>query len=277
MTTMQNRPKLSVLMPAYNAEKYIAEAIDSILNQTFKDFEFIIIDDCSTDGTWRIIQEYAKRDNRIVVFKNNQNLGIAGNRNKLISLARGKYIVWQDADDASMLYRIEHQYKFMEENLEVGILGGWLQFFNEKGSQSIRKYAPDDKNLRKNIFRYSPVAQPGAIIRSKCFDELGQYNLKYPAAEDIDMSFRIGSKYKFANLQEIVIKYRENKGSATFTKLKKIELDTINIRKKYSKGRGYNMTVFDKIYNSIQYCSVFMIPPKLKIWSFNLLRNSKQI
>ncbi|MBA4321165.1 MAG: glycosyl transferase, partial [Flavobacterium sp.] len=228
-----NEPKISVLMPAYNAEKYIAEAIESILNQTFKDFEFIIVDDCSTDKTWEIIQEYTKKDERIVALKNEKNLGIAGNRNKLIGMAKGKYIVWQDADDISFPERLNHQHCFMEENREVGICGGWLEFFDDSGKTSVRKYKTDDANIRKTIFRFSPVAQPGAIIRKKVIDEVGQYDLNYPPAEDLDMSFRIGKEYKFANLQEAVIKYRENKAGATFSKLKFIELKTISIRLRY--------------------------------------------
>lgn len=268
-----DNPKVSVITPAYNAEEYIAEAIESILNQTFRDFEFIIIDNCSTDKTWEIIQRYINKDDRIIALKNERNLGIAGNRNKGLSLARGKYIVWQDADDISMPTRIEKEYEFMEENPEVGIVGGYLQFFNEKENLSIRKYALDDQSLRKVIFRYSPVAQPAAMVRKKCLDEFGEYSLKYPVTEDLDMCFRIGSKYKFANLQEVVIKYRENVSSVTFAKLKKMELDTLEIRKKYAKGYGYNMTISDKIYNFFQYCSIFIVPSRIKIWLFNKIRN----
>lgn len=268
-------PLVSVLMPAFNAEKYIGQAIESILNQSFKDFELIIADDYSTDNTWKIIEKYVKRDKRIKAIKNKKNLYIAGNRNKLIKLAQGKYIAWQDADDISLPKRIEHQYEFMEKYPSVGIVGGYLQFFDDKGNSSIRKYALDDKTLRKYIFRFSPVAQPSAMIRKRCFDEFGYYNLKYPPAEDIDMSFRIGTKYKFANLQEIVIKYRETNNSATFKKLKKIELDTITIRKKYSKNIYYPMNFIDKLYNLIQYFSVFLVPAKLRIAIFNLMRNSR--
>lgn len=266
-------PKVSVITPAYNTEKYVSEAIESILNQTLGNFEYIIIDDCSTDDTWKIIQEYAKKDARIIALKNEKNLGIAGNRNRGLREAKGKYIVWQDADDISIPQRIEHQYNFMEKNPQVGILGGYLQFFNENGNLSIRKYRPDDASLRKTIFRYSPVAQPSAIVRKKCFDEFGMYDLEMPPAEDLDMSFRIGSKYKFANLREVLVRYRESSGSATFTKLKKIELNTINIRKKYSKGYGYKMSLSDKIYNFLQYLSIYVIPPRIKIWLFDFMRN----
>ncbi len=262
-------------MPAYNAEQYISEAIESILNQTFQDFEFIIIDDCSSDRTWDIIQEYARKDNRIIINRNQINLGIAGNRNKLKKMAKGEYIIWQDADDISVHTRLERQVGYMDNNLEVGICGGFLQFFNDRGNLHIRRYKEHDQDLRKNIFRFSPVAQPGAIIRKNILDEIGDYDLDYPPAEDLDMSFRIGRKYKFANLQEIVIRYRENNNSATFTKLKTIELKTISIRLKYNDGKFYCMSMGDYVYSIIQYISVFIMSARFKIFLFNILRNSK--
>ena len=267
--------KVSVLTPVYNTEKYVRQAIESILNQTFKDFEYIIVDDCSTERTWEIVQEYASRDSRIKVFKNEKNLYIAGNRNVCLTHARGKYIAWQDSDDISMLGRLEKQFNFMENHPEVGIVGGYLQFFNDSTNKtSIRKYATDDKTLRKNIFRYSPVGQPGAMVRKKCLDEVGSYDPETPPAEDLDMSFRIGKNYKFANIPEVVVKYREFDNNATFTRLKTIELRTIEIRKKYARSGGYKMTLGDKIYNFLQHLSIYIIPPKLKIKIFNLLRNS---
>ena len=267
--------KVSVLTPVYNTEKYVRQAIESILNQTFKDFEYIIVDDCSTDRTWEIVQEYAKRDSRIKLYRNEKNLYIAANRNVCLSKANGKYIVWQDADDISMPQRIEKQFKFMEEHPEVGIVGGYLQFFNDNSDKTtIRKYATDDKMLRKKIFRFSPVGQPGAMVRKKCLDEVGAYDPETPPAEDLDMSFRIGKNYKFANIPEVVVKYREFDNNATFTRLKTIELRTIEIRKKYAKGGSYKMSLSDKLYNFLQHISIYLIPPKLKIKIFNLMRNS---
>ena len=260
-------------MPAYNAEKYIGEAIESILNQTFKEFEFIIIDDCSTDGTWGIIQKYAAKDPRIVPLQNEKNLSISPTRNKLIGLSKGKYVVWQDADDISIPYRLEHQYKYMEEHLEVGISAGYLHYFNENGMGNIRKYAPDDTTLRSKIFRYSPCAQPAAIIRRECFKKVGLFPMASPVAEDLAMSFQIGTQYKFGNIQEVLIKYRETDTGVTYTKLRIMELYTIFLRYRFA-GNGYTMTLGDKVYTLVQYFSVFLIPPKLKIMLFNLIRNS---
>lgn len=267
--------KVSVITPAYNAGKYIRETIESILNQTFSEFEFIIIDDCSTDNTWEIIREYEAKDSRIRAIKNEYNLGIAGNRNKGLHLAQGEYIVWQDADDISLPTRVEKQLRFLEEHPKIGIVGGFLQFFDENGEHGFRKYDAEDADLRKKIFRYSPVAQPAAMIRKKCLDEAGEYDLKYPPAEDLDMSFRIGKHHEFANLQETVVKYREHPTSATFTRLKKIELSTLEIRRHHAKSGFYQMTFLDKIYNALQLFSIFVIPPKVKILLFNIFRNSK--
>jgi glycosyltransferase involved in cell wall biosynthesis len=266
---------VSVIIPAYNAEKYLADAIDSILNQTFTQFEIIIIDDCSKDRTNEIIQKYANSDVRIRAFRNKINLGIAGNRNKGVGLAKGKYVVWQDADDISLPWRIEKQLHFMEINPEVGIVGGYLQFFSDDNENTgIRKYSADDLELRRRIFRFSPVAQPAAMIRKSCLIQAGEYDLKLPPAEDLDMSFRIGIRHKFANIQEVVIKYREHPNSATFTRLRKIELSTLFIRKKYSHTNCYKMKFSDRIYNFIQLVSIYVIPSNIKIYLFNLFRNS---
>ena len=266
---------ICVATPVFNTEKYIADAIESILSQTYQDFEFIIIDDCSTDNTYNIVQHYANKDHRISLLKNDVNLGIAGNRNKILSLVKSKYLAWQDADDISLPKRLQHQYEFLECHPNVGILGGYLQIFDQNGDLGLRKYPADDAYLRKIIFRYSPVAQPGAMVRVSALKEMGNYDLDYPPAEDLDMSFRLGARYKFANLQETVIRYRENNSSATYTKLKTMEINTIKIRKKYAKGFGYHMSIFDKIYNFLHYLSIHIIPAKLKIELFALLRNSK--
>lgn len=265
--------KVSVLTPAYNVEKYIAETIESISSQSFKDFEFIILDDRSTDKTLEIANEYAKKDSRIKVFQNEVNLGIAGNRNKLLTLAKGEYIAWQDSDDISLPDRLEKQVKVLDEKREVGIVGGGLQLFNEKGDLSKRLFAEDDLTLRISIFRYSPIAQPSAMVRKEVFETVGNYDLKMPPAEDLDMSFRIGMHYEFANVPEVVVRYREHPTSATFTKLKVIETNTIAMRLLYANTEFYKMTFIDEMYNLLQYVSIFFIPTKLKIWLFNLIRN----
>lgn len=265
---------ISVVIPAYNASEFLPDAIESILTQTFQDFEIIIIDDCSTDSTWEVIQGFAQKNSRIRAYHNSKNLGIAGNRNKGVSLAVGKYLVWQDADDISMPTRLEKQYRFMESHPEVGIVGGYIELFRGPVILGVRKYPLEDAILRRCIFRYSPIAQPAAMIRLEALCKVGEYNLRYPPAEDIDMTFRIGKYFKLANIPETVLRYRESHSSATFTRLRKMELSTVEIRWKNSRTNGYKMTFIDKLYNYAHYISVWVIPSKLKIRMFNFWRNS---
>lgn len=265
---------MSVVIPAYNASVYLPDAVDSILKQTFQNYEMIIIDDHSSDDTWNVIQHFAGKDPRIRAYQNEENLGIAGNRNRGVALARGKYLVWQDADDISLPTRIESQYRFMESHPEVGILGGYIELFKGQVVLGVRKYPADDADLRRCIFRYSPIAQPAAMVRMEALRNVGEYNLKYPPAEDIDMTFRIGEHYNLANLQEIVVRYRESDTSATFTRLKKMELSTLQIRRKYARSPAYKITLGDQIYNILHFFSVWVVPPRVKIKLFNLWRNS---
>ncbi|MFA5770905.1 MAG: glycosyltransferase family A protein [Patescibacteria group bacterium] len=271
---MENNPKISVLMPAYNAEKYISEAIESILNQTFKDFEFIIIDDCSTDKTWEAIEDYAKKDSRIIALRNEVNLKMSRALNRGLALANGKYIARMDADDWSYPNRLHKQFIFMENNPKIGISGGSMNICDENlNIKSIRKYNLTDREIRKNIFKYSPFCHPLIIIKKEVFDKVGKYDTNFNPAEDYELYFRIGEFYKFGNLDDILLKYRLVEKSMTTGSTKKMELKTIEIRNKYSKK--YNMSFFDKIYNFLHWASVYLVPSKFKIRLFNVLRNSR--
>lgn len=271
---MLKPPKISVLMPLYNAEKYLIESINSILDQSFRDFELIILDDASTDNSLNIARKLEKKDKRIKVFQNKTNKNIATSRNILLEKAQGEYIAWQDADDISSKKRLEWQVEFLDMYPQVGIVGGYLQFFDERVDQGIRRYDTDDKNLRKKIFRYSPVAQPTAMIRKEALIFAGKYGKDLSPAEDIDMSFRIGEKYQFANIPEVTLRYRNYDQSSTYQKLKKIETVTIRTRFKYWNHPNYSFSLFDLVYNGLQWLSIFLIPSKWKIQLFNLLRNS---
>ena len=122
MTSQTKKPLVSVVMPVYNPGKYLVDAIDSILSQTFSNFEFIIVDDASTDGSWKIIKSFAKKDSRIIAFKNKINLGVSLTSNIAISQARGKYIARMDSDDVSTLDRLQKQVDFLKQHPDTCLL-----------------------------------------------------------------------------------------------------------------------------------------------------------
>lgn len=268
-------PLVSVLMPAYNAEKYIVDAINSILHQTYQNFELIILNDASTDKTKQIVTSYTKKDKRIIILSHKKNMGIPVTRNKLMQHAKGKYIAWQDADDISQPDRLIMQVIFLEKHPQVGIVGGFLQYFHDNALGDIRKYDADDTALREKIFRYSPVAQPVAMMRKKAVDEIGLYNVLYKVAQDLDFSFRIGEKYQFANIQKVLLHYREHKQSVTFSRLQEQINNTVLIRRKYAKSKHYTMSFYDKIFLGSTFLAGFL-PGTMANTCFKILRNSSK-
>jgi glycosyltransferase EpsE len=264
--------QVSVLMPSYNSEAFIAETIESILRQTFKDFELIICDDQSTDSTWQIINKYAADFSKIRVFRNEVNVGIAANRNKLLSLAQGKYAAFHDNDDLSLPNRLETQYTYMERNPEVVACGSFLEYFDEKGNHSIRKYPSDNTTLKERIFMDCPIATPSLFIRVKEAISAGGFGTPYKYCDDLDLYFRLAESKKFTNIQEVLVKYRRHQNSNSIRNFKILERETLSIRYIYAKK--YPMSLFYKIYNFIEWFSQYVIPVRLKIWLFTRLRNS---
>ena len=213
---MQKQLLLSVLMPVFNSEQFVTDAIKSILNQSFKDFEFLILDDASTDKSFEIIKDFEKKDCRIKVFQNEKNLGVVESRNKLINLSKSKYIAWIDSDDIALENRFEEQIKFLEEHPDIGLLGAWLikcdKFCNP---QQIWPMETDPEKLQIELFFHSPFSTVVMIRRSALPKKL--YDPRFPVAEDYDFYCRIAEKSGVANLGIPLLKYRENSQSLSHT------------------------------------------------------------
>jgi len=214
---MNTKPTISVIMSVYNASDYLKDAIESILNQTFSDFEFLIIDDHSTDSSVDIIKKFVNQDTRVRLFINHSNLGLTKNLNTLIKIAKGNYIARMDADDISLPYRFEKQILFLEKNKEIMVLGTYIQDFM---SNKVIKYPLTDNYIRKVVAKSSPLGHPSVIIRKSVFESGLLYQEKYRTNQDLALWFDILSKgYKIANLPEPLLKYRRTKD--TYRKRKK--------------------------------------------------------
>jgi len=201
-----NNPKISVLMPVYNAEKFVCEAVDSILHQTFTDFEFLIINDASTDNTKQKI--FAYKDSRIRYYENKINLGVAKTLNIGLHLAKSKYIARMDADDISLPERFEQQIRFMDENSTIAVCGTWLKLLNSNKNE-IWKTPSDHKTIKSVSLFYSSIHHPTVLIRN---DVLKRYNLFYNSSfshvEDYELWVRIMEKARVANLKEVLLFHR---------------------------------------------------------------------
>ncbi len=170
----KENPLISVVMPCYNRQEYVADAIESILNQTYTNFEFIIIDDCSTDNTYEIIKKYAEIDKRIVFLQNEENKGIVYTLNRGFGLARGKYIARMDDDDISLPQRFEKQVKYMEEHKDIIVLGSLIETFPHRDWSWIHNGSSGLINLLLCFF--NPLAHSALMIRT---DFLKEHNIRY--------------------------------------------------------------------------------------------------
>ena len=208
-------PKISVLMSAYNSEKYIAEAIESILNQTFKDFEFIIINDGSTDKTAEIIEKYAKKDVRIRFVNNTKNQGIIAALNPGFAMCRGEYIARMDSDDISTPERLATQVAYLDAHPEVDLCSCGMELFGAKQEIWVREANVEDVKI--TALFHSPILHASSMWRRASFERVGlRFLQEMVPAEDYDMWTRaMAAGLRLVNIPQVMYKYRIHPSRAT--------------------------------------------------------------
>ncbi|TYQ26992.1 glycosyltransferase [Pseudanabaena sp. UWO311] len=197
-------PKVTVLMPVYNAADYIKESIDSILNQTFDDFEFLIFNDGSTDNSGHIVRSYD--DERIRFYDSNQNKGYVYHLNHGIEIAKGEYIARMDADDISLPKRFEKQVSFMDINPNVGVCGTWFKII---GSGDEIRHPLDNNSIRLSLLNHCAIGHPTVMLRACLLKESGlRYEPSFVPAEDYFFWVAMSKYCELANLPEFLLEYR---------------------------------------------------------------------
>lgn len=205
MKSNTNHPRVSVLMPVYNVEKYVNEAIDSILAQSFTDFELIVLDDCSTDNTAELVKKYA--DERIIYHCNEKNLGLANNLNVGLSLAKGELIARMDGDDISLPDRFMIQVDFLDNNQDIDLCSCGLMMFGTEDQVWIRETNPEQ--IKITMLFYSPILHATSMWRRESFEKNKLfYNQDAFPAEDYDLWSRAVFKCRLVNIQEVLYLYR---------------------------------------------------------------------
>lgn len=207
-----NNPLVTVLLPVYNAELYIADAVESILKQTFRDFELLVINDGSTDKSSEIIRSF--KDERIRLVENEINLRLIATLNKGIKLAKGTYIARMDADDISLPERLQKQVSFMETHPEVGVCGTWFEQLGNPGK--IVKYPEEDAAIRIMMLYQTPFCHPSVILRKEVLEKNEiLFSPDFIHGEDYEMWIRLSSHTRFANLPEVLLQYRLHENSVS--------------------------------------------------------------
>lgn len=205
-------PLVSIIMGVYNGQDTLKECINSIVAQTYQNWEFIICNDCSSDETLHILEEFQKKEDRIIILNNSKNLRLAASLNKCLQVAKGKYIARMDADDESLPDRLKKQVLFLEKHPEYDVVGCNRIVFDENGIRGIR-INPEypDKSI---LFKDTPFAHPTIMMKRSVYNALGGYSISRETmrAEDLELWFRFFEHgFRGYNLQEVLYKYREGK------------------------------------------------------------------
>lgn len=213
-------PLISIIMTSYNASEFIADAIESIISQTYENWELLVADDCSTDNTRQIISANANRESRIIVSHNSENLHYLKTRNRLFKLAKGAFVTLLDADDLMVSTRLEKQLAFMINNPDLAVCGCFVSYIDQKGNpiEVEKPFPPTDYESIKNYFpKSNPFTGSSLFFKKSVLDEFGGYREFFSSlcSEDYDLGSRIAEKYPCANYPEALYVYRQFPTSTT--------------------------------------------------------------
>jgi glycosyltransferase involved in cell wall biosynthesis len=228
-------PPISVLLAVYNGGRYLRAAVDSILTQTLADFEFIIIDDGSTDGSSAVLAEYAAKDSRIRLVSR-PNKGLTATLNEGLALARGEFLARMDADDTALPPRFERQIAYLREHPECVLVGSRVMLVDPEGLP-IRPWCHQLEHTEidaAHLNRGWPVVHPAVMMRTDAVRKVGAYRDQYNTLEDLDLFLRLAEVGKLANLPEILLHYRQHFDSVT--------------HKKFEQQRKLRRAIYDEAY-----------------------------
>lgn len=222
-------PRISVVLPVYNAEKFISKSLSSILEQTYKNFELLVINDGSVDKTEQIVKNV--KDKRIKIVKNEQNLGVTKSLNIGLKMSKGEYIARCDGDDVNNLNRFKTQIEFLDKNKDYVLVGSNFEIIDEKGKKIGQTILPEtDEEIRKKIMIRNPISHPSVMYRRKVVLKIGGYRQIFNGAEDYDLWFRLLKVGRVYNLKEKLIKRRWHSDVVTKKAHFMIEMKALLVR-----------------------------------------------
>jgi hypothetical protein len=209
-------PAVSVVMPVYNGARFLTEAIGSIVRQTFRDWELIVVDDCSTDGTAAILAQARDQDNRIRIYRLPENQGATKALNEGARHARAALIARMDADDVSLPTRLETQVRFLGAHPEIAVLGSWVRRIDENGVLGARqKYPTDSALIAWSFFFFNPLAHPTVMMRRNVLNVDAVYDAQYRLAQDYALFMKLSRTVAITNVPEILLHYRTWSGNSS--------------------------------------------------------------
>lgn len=256
------KPKISVIMSVYNGMPYLKEAVESILKQSYKNFEFIVVDDSSTDKSWQYLKSI--KDKRLKLLKNKKNLGIASSLNKALKIANGVYIARMDSDDISDRLRLEYQLKFLEDHNKIDICGTYAIVINENGETVGHIKKPrSNKGIKKELVWLTPLLHPTWFAKKSIFDKLNGYSKEWDYVEDFEFLIR-ARDFNMANVNKNLLFLRRQTNRRSQAGVEKIYKKSLALRMKIFKEQKTGFSYLVLIARS--YVSTYLFPTWLKIY-----------
>lgn len=278
-TSMTDKPLVSVVMTVYNARRFVRGAVESILNQTYRNFELIIVDDGSTDGSTKIIRELGKVHSNIKTYYLRQNHGPCFAANKGIEKAKGIYLARMDADDIALPNRLEKQVSFLEKHPDVAMLGGQCRLIDYEGKRLGSKIFPKDhKSILESLFARNPIQHPACMMNLRRVNKNAILNDgKSTLAHDLELVFLASHYGQLANLGDYVLQYRQYPTSLSLTNPKKTFLATLVVRLESILKYGYRPSLKGILTTLAQAIFVAVIPNRLIYPTYAYLRGMRKI
>lgn len=270
----KRKPMISVVMPVYNAGEFLVAAIESILKQTYKDFEFIIVDGGSKDNCWNIIKRYAKRYKKIKAYRNKSQIGLSKTVKQAISHAKGQFIARMDADDIALPKRLEKQIVYLLENTNTVAIGAQCFVINKKGRIMGEKTFPTSfDEIYKYIFKFIPIQQPTLMIaKDRLPVNFEFYRDGMNTAEEVELLFKLFQYGKVENLPDFLLKYRIHDNNTSLKNVKKTFLLTLFSRFKAIIVYDYRPTIDGVIVTLLEIPFVLLLPQKIVFRLYDWIR-----
>lgn len=267
---MLNYPLVSVVLAVYNGEVYLKDTIESVLNQSFKDFEFIIVNDCSTDTSESIILSYD--DPRIVYLKNSRNLKLVDSLNRGISASRSDFIARIDADDIMSYDRLKIQYEFLNDHKNIGLLGSNVKIIDEHNNFISQWSFPNSNiELKKLLLKRNPFLHPAIMFKKDLLIEDSHfYDSKYPSCEDYELFIRLKDRTEFYSLSDELTFYRRHSDQITDRNIRKVQKDLFRLILNSVFSGKLSFQALFYLYKPL----FFIVSPKFLInWHLESIKN----
>lgn len=238
---------VSIILPTYNGEKYIRESIESIISQTYTNWELIVVDDCSKDSTNHIVAEYSSRDKRIKLYKNEKNLKLPGSLNTGFAKATGDYLTWTSDDNLYKANAIEKMVETLQQDRNCGLVFSRMECIDAEGAIKGLSYAPSDV---RELF-YRNIIGASFMYTREVYNKIGQYDTEKFLVEDHDYWLRIARSYSIKYLPDVLYQYRQHQGSLTETKNRQVLEGKVKLLEEELGTGSFESTVLRMIYKEL--------------------------